>query len=100
MQPVTIQAEPNQTFAALLGNQSCQINLTTRRTGLFIDLFVGNDPVIQGVICQDRNTLVKYAYLGFVGDLVFQDTQGTSDPEYTGLGSRYLLQYLEASDLP
>ena len=39
------------------------------------------------------------SYLGFVGDLMFSDTQGTSDPSSPGLGTRYLLMYIEASDL-
>ena len=38
-------------------------------------------------------------YLGFVGDLMFADTQGASDSSYDGLGTRYLLVYLEVSDL-
>jgi hypothetical protein len=43
--------------------------------------------------------MVRETYLGFIGDLSFTDTQGTSDPVYTGLGSRFVLLYLEASDL-
>jgi hypothetical protein len=37
--------------------------------------------------------------VGFIGDLIFIDTQGTSDPNYTGLGSRFLLAYLSPTDL-
>ncbi|MCP1257899.1 phage baseplate plug family protein [Acetobacter lambici] len=29
------------------------------------------------------------------GDLAFADTQGTQDPDYTGLGSRFVLVYAE-----
>jgi hypothetical protein len=42
---------------------------------------------------------VRSAYLGFVGDLCFFDTQGTEDPTSPGLGTRYLFVYLEAADL-
>jgi len=32
-------------------------------------------------------------YIALSGNLVFYDMQGTSNPEYTELGSRYLLFY-------
>ena len=49
--------------------------------------------IVAGMICLDRVRIVRHEYLGFIGNLVFIDTQGTSDPEYTGFGSRYLLIY-------
>jgi hypothetical protein len=99
MQIVPVQAVPNQTISILLANQSCQITLSTRFFGLYMDLSVSNTPVRAGVVCQDRNRLIRYQYLGFLGDFWFLDTQGTSDPVYTGIGSRYLLQYIAQADL-
>jgi hypothetical protein len=98
---VPTQAVPNQTFAILLGGQSCQIALSTRFYGLFFDLSVNNIPVRNGVICQNLNRIIRYPSLGFIGDFWFTDTQGSTDPVYTGLGSagRYLLEYWEAADL-
>jgi hypothetical protein len=97
---VPVQAVPNQTLSVLLANQLCQITLRTRWFGLFMDVSVNDAPIVQGVICQNWNRIVRDAYLGFVGDFAFWDTQGKSDPTYTGLGSRHLLYYLEKSDLP
>ena len=54
---------------------------------------------MAGVICQDRNRLVRSAYLGFAGDLMFEDLRGTDDPTADGLGSRFQLVYLDASEL-
>jgi hypothetical protein len=99
MQVIPVQAVPNQTFSILLANQSCQIAIYQKSTGLFFDLTVNNVPILIGEICQNLNTLVKAAYLGFVGNFWFADTQGSSDPVYTGLGSRFILEYIEASDL-
>jgi hypothetical protein len=42
---------------------------------------------------------VRSAYLGFVGDLMFQDLQGTDAPTYDGLGSRFQLVYLDATEV-
>lgn len=95
---VPVQSVPNQTISVLLGDQSCQITLFTRASGLYISLAVSNQSIIDNVICQNVNRVVRYPYLGFVGDLWFFDQQGSDDPFYTGLGSRFLLEYLEAAD--
>jgi hypothetical protein len=97
---VPVQAVPNQTLSILLANQLCQLTLRTRYYGLFMDVSVNDAPIVQAVICQNWDRIVRSAYLGFVGDLAFWDTQGSADPAYTGLGSRYLLYYLEKLDLP
>lgn len=68
-------------------------------TGLFLDLYINNAVVRTATICRDRVKLIRDAYLGFVGDLEFMDTQGLQDPDYTGLGARYQLVYLEQADL-
>ena len=94
-----LQPVPSQTFTTTLANQLCQINVYQKATGLFLDLYVSGAPVIYGVLCENLNRIVRNSYLGFVGDLAFFDNQGTDDPVYTGLGSRFSLIYLEAADL-
>lgn len=96
---VPTQPIANQRFNVLLGGQSCTIRLAQRRTGLFLDLYVNNALVLGGVVCRDRDRIVRDAYLGFSGDLTTIDTQGASDPTYAGLGSRYVLAYLDPADL-
>ena len=98
MQIVPLQAVPNQTVTVNLGGQICQIDVMQKRTGVFLDLYVANALVIAGALCRDRNPVVRSVYLGFVGDLQFFDTEGLDDPSYAGIGSRWLLAYLEASD--
>ena len=100
MLEVPLQAVPNQTLTVSLGGQNCQLNLRQQPTGLYMDVFVNNALIIGGVICENLNRIVRDLYLGFVGDLMFDDTQGGTDPYYTGLGTQYVLVYLEASDLP
>lgn len=100
MQIVPLQPDPNQTLAVLLGTQSCQLNVYQKSTGLFMDVLVDNDLVIGGVLCLNNVRIVRSLYLGFQGDFSFIDTQGDADPDYTGLGGRYLLRYIEPADLP
>jgi hypothetical protein len=97
---VPVQPVPNQTLSILLANQLCRLTLRTRWFGLFMDVSVNDAPIVQGVICQNWNRIVRSAYLGFVGDFAFWDTQGSADPTFSGLGLRFLLFYLEKSDLP
>jgi hypothetical protein len=97
---IPVQPVPNQTLQAQLGGQNCRINIAQKNTGLYVDLYVDESLVIGGVIGQNENRIVRSEYLGFIGDLAFVDTRGTTDPVYTGLGSRFKLIYLEETDLP
>lgn len=99
MQAVPIQPVPSQTFSVILGNQNCTLNIYQKATGLFVDVLVAGVLVIGGVIAENLNRIVRGAYLGFMGDLAFFDTQGKSDPAYAGLGSRFVLLYLTPADL-
>lgn len=99
MLTIPLSATPSKDYSVLLGGQNCQIKVYQKTTGLYFDISVNDVPLVQGTICRDRVKLVRHAYLGFIGDFAFFDTQGTSDPVSTGLGSRYQLAYLEASDL-
>ncbi len=98
---VPIQPLPNQTFQVQLAGQACTINVYQLAYGLFMGLYVGNRLIVPSAICQNLNRVVRSAYLGFTGDFVFADLQGTDDPIYTGLGTRFLLIFGElASDFP
>lgn len=94
MKPVStipLTALPSQIVAISLANQAARVQAYQKRTGLYLDLFLNDEPVVTGVLCRDRVWLIRDAYRGFTGDLCFVDTQGLNDPEYAGLGSRYVL---------
>jgi len=94
IETIPITAVSAQTFTIQLGTQSCLINLYQKNTGLFFDMTVNNTPCVNSVICLNLVGLVREAYYGFTGQLAFVDTQGTSDPTYDGLGTRYQLVYV------
>ena len=96
---IPLQAVPSQAVTVSLGGQNCQVSVYQKSTGLYCDVYLNNALVLAGVICLDRVKIVRDAYHGLIGNLSFVDQQGVNDPEYTALGSRYLLYYLEASDL-
>lgn len=99
MQIIPLQPIPNQTLSVTLDGQVSQIDCYQTAFGLFLDLYVDNVLIIGSVICENLNRIVRSLYLGFQGDLAFIDNQGSTDPVYTGLGTRYSLAYIEASEL-
>lgn len=95
MLTIAVQPVPSQTVTATLGGQPCKMTIYQKSTGLFMDVYLNGSPIIVGVLCQNANPIVREAYLGFVGDLTFLDTQGLDPPYYSGLGSRWILAYLQ-----
>lgn len=92
---VPLEAVPSQTVNITLANQ--QAKITVRTVGL--KLYFSLDGVVTNRICRDRQRLLVDAqYQGFAGEFAFVDTQGASDPVYTGLGSRFQLVYLNAGE--
>src|SRR5258707_10641053 len=97
---VPAQANPNQAFNVTLGGQQVQLSIYQTDYGLFTDVTVAGEPIATGVLCENLNRIVRAAYSGFLGDLVWIDTSGAgTDPIYTGIGVQYQLVYLEAADL-
>jgi hypothetical protein len=90
---IPIIDKPSQTLNVTLSNQLTTINLYQKATGLYCNVYVNNSLIIGGVICQNLNKIVRDVYLGFIGDIFFYDSQGTSDPSTPGLGTRYKLIY-------
>lgn len=99
MQIIPLQPVPSQLVTVQLSGQVCQIKVYQKFYGLFCDVSVNNTLIIGGVLCLNLNRIKRSDYLAFIGDLFFNDTQGTADPHYTGLGSRFNFMYLDASDL-
>ena len=92
-QIIPLTAVGAQSFTVLLGTQQCAINVYQLSTGLYCDLVANNTDIVSTMLCLNLVGLVRSAYLGFTGQLFFYDTQGTSDPDYSGLGDRYQLVY-------
>lgn len=93
---------PYQTINITLNNQSCTFDIYTKSINdafggpeitpsdpnppyvninpVFVDVFVNDILIIGGVKALNNNLIVRDIYLGFIGDVAFVDTQGTSDP--------------------
>lgn len=91
---IPLAAVPSQTLSVILGGQPCKIAVYQLSSGVFLDLTVTGVLLVSCAICRDRTAVLRYPYINFVGDLAFVDTQGSSDPDYTGFGTRFQLGYL------
>lgn len=92
MKTIPLSATPSQAFESQVTPQrNARITLRTLNGQLYFTL----DGVATNRVCRDRQRLLVDAqYHEFGGDFMFLDTQGASDPQWFGLGSRYLLVYL------
>ena len=98
MQTVPLQPVPSQSTKVVLGGQNCQILVYQKPQGVFVDINADGVDIVVGVIARDAVPLVCREYAGFIGNLLFIDTRGSSDPSYNGLGSRFNLVYLTAEE--
>jgi hypothetical protein len=100
MQLIPLAAVPSQQFGITLDGQNCTLSVYQKTTGVYFDMLFNGLPFTSTVRCLNEARLCEdRQYLGFEGDFIFYDTQGDSDPSYTGLGSRFILVFLEAADL-
>lgn len=100
---IPVQAVKNQNVGVSLSQQPVKLDIYQKSTGLFVDILLNDAGVLYGVLALSGVRMVRDAYLGFPGDLVFIDTQppptGAQDPDYTSLGTRWVLFYLEPADI-
>jgi hypothetical protein len=97
---VPLFAVPNQTAAIVLNGQSCEIALRQNGANMYFDLRADGVDIILCRIVRNKQLLcIDARYQPFVGDFIFNDSQGDTQPDYSGLGDRYTLYYLEPSEL-
>jgi len=98
MQNIPLQPVPTQATKVVLGGQNVQLLIYQKPQGVFVDINADGVDIVVGIIARDAVPLMCRDYMGFIGNLLFVDTQGNSDPTYDGLGSRFSLVYLTAEE--
>ncbi|GBR71014.1 phage baseplate plug family protein [Gluconobacter kanchanaburiensis] len=93
---IPLAATASQTLNVVLNQQLVRLDVYQRSTGLFMDIWLNDERIVAGAICQNLNPVVHTDYLGLGGDFVFVDTQGSDNPTYDGLGGRYVLTFAES----
>lgn len=98
MQEIPIQPTASQLTRCVLNGQNVQLLIYQKPQGLFVDVNSNDVEIVSGIIAQNGNPIICRNYAGFNGNLFFIDSQGAADPEYTGLGDRYKLLYLDDAE--
>lgn len=116
MLTIPLQPVPSQTLSVTVASQAAQINVyqlgSPDNHQMYFDLLNNGVPVVTGRVIRGYGGIPETAaaflledagYQGFPGDFLMIDTQATptqdpEDPQPSGLGSRWQLLYLEASD--
>ena len=100
MLQIPIQAVPSQQVLCILDGQNCQIAIYQKGSRVFVDI---NSNGVDMCIASRAHNGVPIdpcnSYDGFQGNLLFIDTQGLEDPQYTGFGTRWFLIYLDPAEL-
>jgi len=91
MEIATVANRASQLLTLPVRTAVATIALSQRGTGLYADIGLAGQIIAAGVLALDGVPLLNNPYLGFPGDLAIFDTQGSADPDYTGLGSRFKL---------
>lgn len=98
---VPIQPLKSLVLQVNLNGQVCNFAIYAKGVNgskLYMDLAVNGTTILSCAICQNRVLMVRFKYLGFIGDLAWVDMQGVTDPVWSGLGTRYQLVYLAPGD--
>ncbi len=99
MQQVPIQSVPSQQVKTVLNDQNCQISIYQKSANVFADINVNGVDISSGTLALNGVPLNPFGYMPFSGNLYFVDTQGASDPTYTGFGARFQLVYLTEDEI-
>lgn len=101
MKRVPLQAVASQTLAVTLAGQACEIALRTNGGNMYFDLTAGGVSIVRSRIVRNKQLLLLDArYQPFLGDFLFNDTQGDTQPNFAGLDTRYVLYYVGVAELP
>lgn len=60
---------------------------------VFLNLRINDALVLGGALARNNVKILRNPYFSLVGDLSFTDTEGDEDPQWPGLGTRWLLLY-------
>ena len=88
---------PSQSFKVTLDMQNCEIKIYQKKGRVYCDLLLDEVPQWHGALCRTGVLIKPVKYCAFRGDLAFLDTAGNTDPDYTGFGNRWILQYVPSA---
>ena len=95
---ISLSAVPSQRLQVVLEDQDVELSILQRGEHVYADVTVNGVIIRQGALCIDRVPILQPGTTDFVGNLIFVDLWGTSDPQWQGYGSRFVLLYYTAEE--
>jgi hypothetical protein len=95
---IPLKPVANQTTTTMLNGQVVRVAVREMNTGVYLTAWLDNVVIQSAILCVDRARMMDSNYDVFVGGFMFRDSQGTSNPESGGIGTRWNLYYLEAGE--
>ena len=84
---------PHQLLAVVIGTHSYEIEVRQMGANLYTSVAIDGEQVTRMVRATSRGELFPWARVDVPLQIYWQDLQGDEDPQYTGLGSRWVLSY-------
>jgi restriction endonuclease S subunit len=94
---IPIQPIPNQNIRLTVNGQACEINLRQQNTGIYFSLVSDGTSICNSVLCQNAAPL--NSQFSFNGVFVLFDVESNEKPDYSRLGTKWVLYYLEAGEI-
>ncbi|KLU14537.1 MULTISPECIES: hypothetical protein [Xenorhabdus] len=83
---IPLEKIPNQTLSFFLESDNYDLTLETRLDNLFATVKKNGEYLVCNRVCRNMTYICQW--------LVFSDIEGNTDPEYSQLGSRYRLVWI------
>lgn len=93
IQNIPLKAVPSQSLMITLNGQQCNIKVYSKSGEVFMDLTVNEVVICTGVLCLNGISILPNYSFNFVGQLYFQNSTSTENPDYTLFGDTWFLQY-------
>lgn len=93
---IPLSAIPAQIVSAVVNEQAFQIEIRQLGGSLFSTTTVDGEIVASSVRAVSRGSITPWPSSVVGTSVVWVDTQGDDDPQYEGLGSRWVLAFEEA----
>jgi hypothetical protein len=92
---IPLNSGKNQSLQTVINNRAIGITLYMQGEYLFMNFSINGVPIKFAQLCLNQVLMFTDDYIGLNGGLIFEDTEGSADPQIDGLGARFQLRFFE-----
>ena len=90
---IPLQPIPHQIVACVVGGQSFEITVRQSGSSLFTSTVIDGEQIAQTVRATSGGSITPWADARVGTQVRWHDSLGDEDPQYEGLGARWMLCY-------